>query len=309
MFSEPQLGSDASLRRFRTQETLERLKACAELDLDRGGAKVWKSILELTDREIMKINELKADLPKKSLQRVADHFRISDRALEAGNIDFGEIAIKHSKTSKLPERYSIGAFGRRRATIASLNYIEKRSGWRARRDVFRRFKLSEAMFASPMETINIGLITDVARYMQRRHQYGAQDLFAMGANLYESDQNSIVAHVLSQYVDPASLYERFFADLMKFFELNCTYTIVEIDDEHCVFDVRSRPDVAEALRVRHLGNHELCFARTGMYACMTKHMGAECAVGRELACVHLGAAACRYEIRYSGMRVPSRLPA
>ena len=123
----------------------------------------------------------------------------------------------------------------------------------------------------------------------------------MGIQTYAANRGTIVESVLSRCRGPAELYERLFGDMVKFFELNCRYTIVELGRERCVVDVSSRSDVAEALRVRHLGNEGICELKAGMMASVTAYLGLGYAQVQERSCVHRGirSAATRSAIRFA----------
>jgi hypothetical protein len=293
-------------RRRLIRENLERLRSCAEMDQGKAESKNWYSLLELSGPQLERINSYVDDIPTSALERVAAEFKIDPQALLGESIDFREIAIRHSRGHQLPGRFMIGAFGRRRATIGALDFLEKKSGWRTRRDVFRHFKVNEAMFSNSMDPISMRFMTDVCTYLVKAHGYTKNDLYQLGTNIQANNRGTIVGNVFSSCRGPDEIYERFFGDMMKFFELNCEYFIVKVDNERCVIDVLSRSEVAEALRVKHLGNVETCAFKAGIFSSLTGFLGMPFAGIRELSCVHRGDASCRYELNYPRSSKPKR---
>lgn len=279
--------------------TLDRLQACASLD-NRRGDREWRDLLELSKPELEAIRALERSVPDRALEHVAKRFHVNTQDLMAGNLDFRDIAIRESQPlgTSMPELYMVAAFGRRRGTITALDFLEWQSGWRMRRQLLKQFEVTEAMLSNPMDPISMRFMTDVCHTLRRKHDYTAFDFFNMGMNSYAGNQGTLIAQVFENCDSPAEVYERFLGDMMKFFELNCQYTIVQLTPDRCIVDVHSRRDVAEALRVKHLGNRELCVLKAGMLACMTGFIGRDFARVLEPLCAHRGDPCCRYEVEY-----------
>jgi hypothetical protein len=261
----------------------------------------------MSETELERVNALECDVSELTLERVARFFELEPTSFLDEKINFREISIRHSAQKDLPDRYMVAAFGRRRATITSLDYIERKSGWRVRRDVFRHFGVNELMFSNPMAPISISFISQLSEHMSRSYAYGNHELYEMGTNLYMGSRSALIESVFSSCRNPAEIYARFFGDMMKFYEFNCYYDILKMSEDHCIFEVRSRPEVAAALGVRHLGNRKLCSLKSGIASSMTAYLGMPFAQIRELSCVHAGDSSCRFELRYSGGR--NRAPA
>jgi predicted hydrocarbon binding protein len=96
--------------------------------------------------------------------------------------------------------------------------------------------------------------------------------------------------------EPIEIYERMFGDLLQFYENNHHYFILSLDDEGCLVEVCSNPDVAEALSLYHLGSSDLCQTRAGVMASAPGYIGLPSAEVTEVTCVHRGDVSCRFEI-------------
>src|SRR5690606_17404329 len=85
------------------------------------------------------------DLPTTALNRIADFFDLNPQSLLKEDPDFNALASRfQTKPKELPEEFLVGAHGRRRTTITSLEFIEKRYGWRLRHDILNHFQVDES---------------------------------------------------------------------------------------------------------------------------------------------------------------------
>lgn len=97
---------------------------------------------------------------------------------------------------------------------------------------------------------------------------------------------------------PAKVYEHMTVDLISFFERNCTYTLTDLDENSCILESRSNRDVAEALRVRHLGSIDGCLQKAGVLSSAPGYIGLPYAHVNESSCVHRGDDVCRFEVNF-----------
>lgn len=289
---------NALYRRHVVRETLDRLQSCAELDGGRTGRKVWRSIVELTDRELTEIKALRVDVSPKTLERVAAHFGVSEESILSGGIDFHEIAVRMGTRQGLPERYQKGAFSRRRTPITSLEFVEKIAGWRTRRRVLRHFRTGEAQFTDPMGLISHRFISDFCLYLRSNEGFGSEHYFQIGTYSLAGNQNTLISETFSRLSGPSELYEKLFTEMMKFFEYNCCYKLLESTPDSCVVDAIPYQDVLEAMGVKLLGNPSVCDLKTGMLASMTGYLGLPYARVEHTHCAHRGDSVCRYRIIY-----------
>lgn len=285
-------------------ESLERLRITSNI-----GRHDWFDILQLTwsDYQQIRLGHIVPD--EKILERAANYFKLNPRDILAGNINYTSLALKNdSLMEKLPETYSKAAYGRMRTSISSVNFLEKAVGWRLRLDAIRNLKISESMLQDPFASISMKFITDLCNYLQKR-SFGDNDFFAMGAYTFESNDNTIVSKLFSEFASPKEAYEFFFNDCMKLFEQNCTYTITKINDASLTMEYLTNPDVAAEVGTRHLGSPQICQLKKGVTSVIPRYLGLAAAKVNKVSCVHSGDPTCRFDVDFSAaqkMRV--RLP-
>jgi hypothetical protein len=277
-------------------ETVERIRSCAAFD--RGsGRRHWLDIIGIRKKDYQAFLSGERELTETSVQGLASYLGVEADSIMHGTVDFRALAVQKGDGRKtLPEAYMVAAFGRRRTTITSFDYIEKRLGWRARVETLRKFKVNEAVLSDPMASINMQFLSDVAEYLHSRYGSKACDFFQMGAYSPVGNRKSLIGEILSTAKSPADAYEILFDGLIKFFEQNTRYTFVRLNDEGCVIDVTSYRYVAEALGLRHLGNRHICELKGGFLASIPLYLGLPLAGVTETQCVHRGDSVCRYEI-------------
>lgn len=280
------------------KETAERLQASAALD--RGFSRaLWYDILGISKKQYQAFLQGKAGLPKSAIEAMAQFAGVTPEQLVTGAVDFKEIATRFGAGEKdLPERYAIAAFGRRRTTITSLDYIEQRLGWRVRMDTLRRFDLNEAIFSDFMAPINVQFISDAVEHLHHRHGIDTREFFLMGAHSASQNRGTLIGETLSSAASVAEEYEVFLTALIKFFEQNTRYSIVRLSAERCTVDVTSHRFIAEALERKHLGNPHICALKGGILATLPLYLDLEPASVEETHCVHRGDLTCRYEIEF-----------
>ncbi len=234
------------------------------------------------------------------ISRVADFFEVRPEELLTGAVDFRGVAIRKGRGRKeLPEAYSVAAFGKRRTTITSFDYIQERFGWKVRAELLRRFDLNEAILSDFTAPINMQFMTDVAEFLRRRHLLSYSEFFRMGAHSPVGNRATLIGVSLSAARSLRETYEMLFDGLIRHFEQNTKYTIERLDDQGCTIEVISYPYVAEALGVRHLGNQSLCQLKAGFLASVPLYQDLPLAHVDETSCVHRGDATCRYELTFS----------
>ena len=278
--------------------TLQRLQVCSGLDWGTGPTR-WLDILGLGQKKYQSVLQRQSDLPDSSLISLAQFLEIQPEEILAGAVDFRKISVSKGNGQRtLPKSYSIAAFGRRRTTITSFDYLEDRAGWRVRADVLRAFHLNEAILSDYMAPINMQFMTDVADYLHSRHGLRHTDFFQMGAHSPLGNRNTLIGRTLSAARSPAEAYEMLFDGLIKFFEQNTKYTITELDEMGCTIEVTSYRYVAEALGVRQLGSHHICGLKAGFLASIPFYLNQKLAAVTETSCVHSGDSVCRFEVEF-----------
>lgn len=274
-------------------ETFERLRWTANLSQQK-----WIDLMGIQWWQYHRIKAGTEAIPNKVIERVAQYFKISPKNLIAGNVDFGEVAAMVHKGSALPERYTKAAYGRKRTTITSIEFLEKYFGWRLKLDVLAAHGATEADLRDPFSPISMHLISDICAYLHDHRQFRAPDFQAMGAYSYFANRKTLVGKIFSEMRSPSELYEFFILEAMKIFEQNCIYSIERKNDNGMTIDVLTHPDVAAECGVRHLGNVHTCHLKAGMVVTLPRYLNLPNAKVRKTACVHQGDSVCRYEVDF-----------
>jgi predicted hydrocarbon binding protein len=282
-------------------EILERLRL-----VNHFGDQTWQDLLGLNWWDYMMIRSGQKKLPEKSLLRLSDHFDYTPQSLIQGTVDFHNLQVKAEENNwEMPELYTYAAYGRRRTTITSFEYLEKYHGWRLRYDVLKHLNLSESILDDPFAPISMRIITDAFAYLAKRH-FKAKDFFAMGMYSFVGNANTILGQHYSQLASPKEIVEHMWSDCLKFYEKNCMYRFLRLDNEGGLLEVLSEPLVAEEMQVSHLGNEHICSLKAGMIASAPMYLGHAQARVVEKCCVHKGADSCIFEITFASQPQHSR---
>jgi hypothetical protein len=277
-----------------TIETMERLRANSNLNVAE-----WFDLIEMNWNEYQQFKTDKNQISDRTIDRLSDYFSLTPVQVRTNQIDFKTLTLKMEKGPKeLPEAYSKAAYGRKRTSITSLDFVEEFAGWRVRTDVLKSLGVSETALLDPFASISMKFITDLCSYLERR-QFKAQDFFAMGAYSFASSRNSVVGKLYSEMPNAAAAYDFFFNSLLKLFEQNCTYTITRMGRNDMTVDYLTNQDVAAESGVRHLGNQHVCHLKTGFISVIPRYLGLPASKITKTACVHTGDPVCRLEIDFS----------
>ena len=286
------------LKASQLRESVERL-SWSSPGIKAKGKSQWLDLLEMTAPEYDLFLKGNLGLPVHALEAICNRFLITEQQLEKGEIDFREIAINQSPANlDFPERYRIAAFGRRRTTIHALDFVEKNSGWRMRAKLLQDHDIGERLLTEPMGAISIQCITDICSTLRTAYAYRDRDFYRMGLYAGISRQNPALCELLENCTNPGEIYERLFTDLMRFFEHNCHYDVVRLDDRRCTVEVRDRSSIASAIGVRNLGSADVCSLKAGWMAAAPSYLGLPFAKIEEVSCVHRGDPVCCFEIDF-----------
>ena len=219
--------------------TLERVQACAGFDR-RSTRKSWLELLGLTSKDYASVADGTRALSEKAILQVADHFQIPPESLISGEIDFRRISVLWGRGDKdLSEAYSTAAFGKRRTTITSFDYIESRFGWRTRSELLARFNLNEAVMTDFTAPINMQFMTDVTLHLKQKHGLRPPDFFRMGAHSAIGNRYTMVGETLSSSRSLPEAYEVLMGGLIRLFEQNTRYSLTDLDLSGCTVEVSS----------------------------------------------------------------------
>ena len=260
----------------------------------------WLDLLQLHWDDYQKLKAGEIGIDASVIERVTEHFQLSSQDFIENKVDFKWLAQSdlhgHSITPT-PLRYTQAAYGRKRASINAVDFLERIGGWRLRYDLLESLSFPEAELQDPFGSISVQFMTDVCAYLNRR-QFDKETLFAMGADTYQATRHSLVGKIFSEMRSVPELYEHFFGDCMRLFEANCDYRLTRITAHEGTLEVRSNTGVAEQLGVKQIGNAQLCTFKAGMIACIPQFLGRAQAEVKETKCVHHGDHCCRFEFKF-----------
>lgn len=274
-------------------DNLERLQALSQLSKNE-----WLDLLGLSWKKYYQFKIGFSELPSSSLHEISKHFSINEDSLAQGKINFAELEAKISNHDELPEKYTIGAYSRRRTPITSIEYLEKAFGWRLKYDVLNHFQMSAATLQDPFATISMQMITDMAEYLKTR-QFKAADFFRMGMYSSEGNREGLVGKICSEMENLEQLYSVFFNKMIFIFEKNCTYNYQQITENAGLLMMTSSPDIAAELKVKHLGSKSICELKAGLIASVPSYMGLNNATITHFTCEHRGDDACRFHVDHT----------
>lgn len=254
----------------------------------------WLDLLGLSWKKYYQYKIGLCDMPSNSLANLSKHFDVREDDITSGAVNFQKLEANLPK-SEMPDRFLVGAHGRRRTTITSLEYLEKAFGWRLKYDVLNHFQVSASELQDPFASINIQFITEMAEYLKTR-QFKSQDFFRMGLYSVEGNRNSLVGKLYSEMESVEQIYTFFFHKMMSLFENNCIYKYQQLTANSGMVVVQSSPDVASELKVSKLGSHSICELKAGMFASLPAYLDLNNAVVTHFTCEHKGDDACRFHI-------------
>jgi len=270
-------------------DNLERLHA-----LSRMPKAEWLDMLGLSWQKYYQYKIGISEFPSSSLRQLSNHFQVAEENIVEGYIDFQKLEML-SEQQDLHERFLVGAHGRRRTTITSIEYLEKAFGWRLRYDVMNHFQVSTSALQDPFATISIRFITEMAEYLKKR-QFKQADFYRMGMYSAEGNRQSLIGKIFSEMENLEQAYNMFLNKTIFIFENNCTYNYQQITEKTGLVTVHSTPDVAAELKVKHLGSESICELKAGMFASLPSYMGLNNAKVTHFTCEHRGDDACRFHV-------------
>src|SRR6185436_6478645 len=112
------------------------------------------------------------------------------------------------------------------------------------------------------------------------------EVFAVGQSSYEAFRYSPLGVKLMTSDSILRAYEKLFYELLGYLENNCTYSLLRVGSDSLMIRVTSLADVAEALKVKHLGSENLCAYKAGVFATVPQYLGLPSAQVTEQRCAH-----------------------
>lgn len=259
----------------------------------------WLDLLKLNWRDYAMVRANLKKLPENSISSLANHFEFSPDSFLLGNLDFQSIQIKSEQnTWEMPYKYSLATYGKARSTIAFFNYLGKIHGWQLRYEILKHLELSESILTNQFDPISMRVLSDTLNYLSKR-QFGVHDFFSMGIYSHIENTKTFLGEHYAKLNNPREIIEHMIGECLQYYEKNCKYRFIKLNDYSAVIEVLSEPAVAEEMGVPHLGNEPICHAKAGWFASTPLYLGLPPLKVKQTACVHRGDSACRYEISFT----------
>lgn len=269
-----------------------------------------KSTLSYSDHQIAEIMELKpsqyaalklqGNIPKiTSGVKLCNYLNVSLENLITGSIDYS-VLKNHLKlkSSILPQKYTYGAFGRRRTLINIFDYLEKWYGWEKVSLVLRKFQMSYDLFLDPEAPINNLFIVDLLQFLSKVG-FTDLELFMMGAHSAHSNKNSPIAKKIKKSKTPQKLMQLMIEDrITDLYDQNFYYELQELKEEHCVVNIHQREAVAESLKLNKMGSKQLSINKAGVFSSMTCLAGFPQSKVIRTKSTHEGNDYCQYRLEF-----------
>lgn len=258
--------------------------------------------LELTETRYRSLQQ-KGVIPSvHSIGSLSKRVGLSFDAIMLGQIDYKILKDRaNGHLMSLPERFEVGAasaFSKRRTSINLLLFIENVYGWEVKKSILDHFQITDAAFQNPEENISFQFPTDLSEFMVRRG-YPKSIFKRMGAYSSIVNRNTPLGQKISSFSTAIALHEGMFGDVIgKFYEKNCVYKIIKLDERECWVEATPSEELKEALKTNLPGNPHVCMIRGGSFASMTQYLGSSLSEVHESECIHRGDSRCLYKIQY-----------
>ncbi len=275
-------------------ETIEHLQATSQLSEEH-----WLDLLQMSWKDYFEFRAGQKEVDFKTWENLAAYFDVAPEKILSGEIDYRSLSVsKTPKNIQMPDQYLVSPHGRLRSTITSIDFLEYKYGWRLRSDVLKKFNLYEPQLQDAFAPISIRLITEICDYLHKR-QFKPDDFFQMGAYSYNGNQNSLLPKLYSEIGSLKDTFEFIVKNVMPLFELNCHYTFEVLKDGTGLITMKSNPEIAAALNVKHLGSPHLCHLKGGIWASTALYLGLNLPKVTHPKCEHRGDGICHYHLDFS----------
>lgn len=259
----------------------------------------YAGVLDVSEDEYNRILQGRGKLSAHSALKLSARANVSFEKLLQGDIDLKVLTqIGQGNLQAMPDRYTKMAKSRKRTSINILEFLERFHGRAARDRVLRNFQVSEGVFESPDEWINVLFLSDMCEYLGRSG-YSPEQLYCMGSYSVVTNFDSELGRQYRRLAANAQdVYRRFEEALIRFYDENFWYRLVKSTPHFCLIEAEPNSDVEDELKLRKIGNPAYCVTKAGAFASFTGYLGLPFAKVKEISCIHRGDRACRYLINY-----------
>jgi hypothetical protein len=268
----------------------------------------WRDLLMMSKRDYTMFRNGKTTPTIAAASQIAKRTNLTLDHLLSGEIDFNQVSrLLAGQYDSIPERYRVGAFSRRRTSLAVLDYVEVVWSWEHKADILAKFQMHEKAFSDHENTINIRFLSDLCEEVTRRGAT-SKTLFNMGAHASKVNKSAMKKH-LKDIKTTKKLFEFVLGSglVSQFYDRNFDYTLESLKDDSCIISLKESDAVKDALKTNIIGNPEMCTFRSGTMYTLPAHVGSQATSVRKLSCRHQGDESCRYEISFGQTATSTRL--
>lgn len=272
---------------------MERLRCTLDHD-----HREWAALLRLSYKEYERIWSQRKPLPATALVHVAERLHLSIDQLTRGDIDYNAVAAHYSGDFKhIPEKYLVAATSRKSTALCIIDFTTKTSGWMTGLEALRWLQIHPAALHDETTNVNIRFMTELFGFL-RKKRLTDEHIRLIGSDTGVRSQNSALGKRLACAKSPSEVYESMIVELIAFWERNCDYQLIKLTRSNCLIKSSTNQEVAEKLRVRHVGSSNVCLFRMGLLSSAPGYIGLPFANVEEKACVHRGDPACLFEVDF-----------
>lgn len=274
-------------------------KAQALLGID---DKTLGEVLNVRPEEVQAVISSDKLLSVSQLFNVLSFFNIPLERVLSDSVDFNLLQAHFRGTvCELPERYLVGANGRKRSVINILRWLARNYGERELEIVLKQFQLTMAHFANPDDAINNRFLVDLLSKLEEL-SYDQNNFLRMGEESYAANRDNHLGQLQAQARSGKELIERMFTEHIKHYDTNFSYQIHRLTDCEAVIKFKQDQNVADALGTKHLGSMNANIMKMGVVKSLPRYIGAPDFDVEIPKSVHLGDSYCAYRISYTNTK-------
>lgn len=259
---------------------------------------VFYDFFELPKSQRSDFTSSQKDLDSFQVVKFCHNFDINYNHLVSGDINLFD--LKFLKNPEfLPEKYCSTPFSKRRTSLNSLIFFEKKFGSEKIIRILRDMNLTLGHFKDPDMPINILFPNDLYSKLKEIGLTGL-DFYHMGLLSSKVNKSSPFAKELLECTNQKDLFERFINTvLLKYFDQNFHYRIHKLNDFQCVLRAYQNEEVLEGLKLKTLCTLETDLVKAGGFASTPHYIDQPICDVKLTKCLAKGDAFSEFTINFS----------
>lgn len=254
-------------------------------------------ILRLTHSDFQKLRNQKKEPNVRSAMALCEHLNVGFERLMTGDIDYPALYQQyHGNKSYIPERYLVGAQGKRRIAADYLTRIEKLLGWQRRIQLMRHLQVNETFFSNPDDNINLNLTTDILQWVLS--EYRNEGLLSeMGSGIVQAQCHGPIGKALGKTRNLQELYEMLTSEILgKYWEKNYLWHVHSITSENIIVRGHPNPEILGVVPDAVIKNYSTCVLRKGIMGAIPTFLGYPAQQAQKTKCVAKGDPFCEFHL-------------